>query len=280
MSHSKPANKNANNDEPSTKERLLNRNCTKDEFFLLYFKLLKERYPSFTVEFTGESALSIVNADGKKAPAYLDNLWLKYREASEDRSELIEKYIRMVKDLFAPEDPIERDAIVAMVKDLEYVKSTAPEAEMMSEHLCGDLWIVYAVDRPESIVTLGRKSMISAGISETELLNLAVTNLSRILPVVERHGEEPPFRLIAGMGYDASLLLFDPMWDDLADTVDGQIVATVPSRDFLLYTGSSSMDGLKEIREQSRKVARSAPHRISESLIVREDGKWTVFNAI
>jgi len=265
--------------EPSTKDRLLSRNCTKDEFSLLFSKLLQERLPSFTVEFISESELRVRNAEGKEATTYLHNLWLKYSRETEDRSELIEKYARMAENLHAEEAPVNRDTIVAMIKEAGYLKTINPMAKTMSEHLCGDLWIIYAVDRPETVVTLGQDDMTSAGVSEGELRALATKNLQRILPEVECHGDGPLYQLTAEMGYDASLLLFDSMWEDLADSVEGQIVATVPSRDVLLYTGSASPAGLREMREQSQIVANSAPHAVSESLIVREGGKWAVFKA-
>lgn len=264
--------------EPSTKDRLLSRSCTKDEFYLLISKLLQERLLGFTVEFIGESVLRLVNADGRESTAQLTNLWLKYSRETEDRSELIEKYVRFAASLTSAKVPLDREKIVPTIKDAEYMKSINPD-KTMTEHLCGDLWIIYAVDLPETINTLGRDDMTAAGISENELRPLAIGNLQRILPEVERHGDGPLYQLIAGRDYVASLLLFDWMWDQLAESIDGQIVATVPSRDVLLYTGSTSEEGLREIREQSANVAISVPHSISESLIVRKDGKWTVFNA-
>jgi uncharacterized protein YtpQ (UPF0354 family) len=169
--------------------------------------------------------------------------------------------------------------IVAIIKDSQYMEMITPSSKTMTEHLCGDLWIVYAIDRPETTSTLSYLDMTTAGVSEGELRSLATENLRRILPEVERHGDGPWYLLKAGADYVASLLLFGEMWDQLAGTIDGRIVATVPTRDVLLYTGSESEDGLSAIRERSARISSSAPHAISDSLIVREDGRWTVFKA-
>jgi len=149
----------------------------------------------------------------------------------------------------------------------------------MTEHLCGDLWIVYAIDRPETVDTLACDSETIAGVSVGELRALAVENLKRILPEVERHGDGPWYLLTAGADYVASLLLFDELWNQLVETVDGDVVATVPTRDVLLYTGSHSVSGLSAIRERSVALANSGPHSISDSLILRESGRWTIFEA-
>jgi uncharacterized protein YtpQ (UPF0354 family) len=260
-------------------DHLLKRNCTRDEFFLLYSKLLQERLPDFSIQFVGESVLRIGNKDGKESTTYLDNLWLKYSNGDEDRAELIEKYVRMTFSLSTTKMDATRQNIVAMIKDSQYMEMITPSMETMTEHLCGDLWIVYAVDRPETTSTLSNKEMKAAGVSEGELRLLTEQNLKRILPEVQRHGDGTWYLLTAGANYVASLLLFDGMWDQLAETVDGRIVATVPTRDVLMYTGSQSVEGLSSIRERSVKIANSGSHAISDSLIMREGGKWAIFNA-
>jgi uncharacterized protein YtpQ (UPF0354 family) len=265
--------------ETSTMDRLLERRCSKDEFFLLYSKLLQERLPGASVEFIGESVLHIVNKEGKESTTYLDNLWLKYSQGNEDRAELIQKYAQMATGLGAARVVATRQNIVAMIKDLQYIQMLGAGPKNLIEHLCGDLWIVYAVDQSETISTLTYDSMIAAAVSENELRALAVENLGRILPEVERNGDGPWYQLTAGSDYAASLLLFDGIWNQVAETLDGHIVATVPTRDVLMYTGSQSASGLSAIRERSIEIANNGAHAISDSLIVREGGKWTIFNA-
>jgi len=260
-------------------DRLLQKNLKRDEFFLPYSKLLQERLPGSSVEFTGDSALRIVDPEGQEATSYLDNLWLRYSGGDEDRAGLIERHVRMAVGLPIDAAKIARRDIVAMIKDLQYVELLRPGKRQMNEHICGDLWIVYAEDRPETITSLTYDAMIAAGVSEDELRGLAIENLRRILPEPERHGDGPWYLLTAGADYVASLLLFDWVWDQLAESVEGQIVATVPRRDVLMYTGSRSDEGLAEIRKRSVEIVSGGSHVISDSLIIREGGKWAMFNA-
>ena len=266
------------NPEPSTLGRLTGRECGKEEFFLLYSKLLQERMPECTIEFSGESSLRIVRPNGKESTAYLDNLWLKYSQDFEDRTELIEKYVRLYQDLGREEPLLDKQNIVAIIKDSEYFKQFPESMDLVTEHLCGDLWIVYAEDKLETIKNLNRESLTQAGVDEKELRSIALENLKRILPPAECHGDGPWYLLTAGADYAASLLLFDNVWDQVADMVRGKVVATVPTRDVLMFTGSESKEGLDGMRTKSQELCRTGPYSISESLIVRNAGKWTMFN--
>jgi uncharacterized protein YtpQ (UPF0354 family) len=263
----------------STKDLLLTRTCSREEFFLLYSKLLEERAPECRIEFANESTLYITNPGVKEATIFLENLWMKYKASGGDRSDLIERHIRFALAMSRPRPPVRRESIVAMVKDQQYVDSMLEGHSGLNEHLCGDLWVVYGVDMPDTIASLGEEEMIQAGVQKQELRQLGLSNLNRILPPVELQGEGPWFQLAGGPDYAASLLLFDELWDEIVRTVDGEVVATVPARDTLLYTGSGSAEGIREIRERSIRIVQSGSHVISDTLILRRKGGWTVLNA-
>jgi uncharacterized protein YtpQ (UPF0354 family) len=267
-------------DEPPTIDRLLNRSCNRDEFILLYSKLLQERMPGNRVEFVGESALRLVTQGGKESTTHLDNLWLKYKAGTEDRAELIDKYIRLAQALIDGDDKTpERQNIVPMIKDSQYLDYMRPLEEFATQHLCGDLWIVYAEDEPERIRTLKRVDIRRAGVDDSELRSVAIENLKRTLPPAEVHGPGPCYLMTAGGDYVASLLLLDYVWDQVAKMVSGDMVATVPARDVLLFAGSESSEGVNAMRVKSTEICNSAPHAISDTLIVRLNGTWSVFNS-
>ena len=271
--------------ELSTLDRLVNRKCSRDEFFLLYSRLLQERMPGCQIEFSGDATLRLVKPDNGQGTLFLENLWLKYCEV-EDRMELIELYIRNAARLGTEAAGPDRNRVVPVIKDSRFVELTNLDAEianrkadLLKEHLCGDLWVVYCEDQNERITTLKRNSITALGISENELRQLAVENLRTILPPAQCHGSGPWYLLTAGADYVASLLLFDRIWDQTAKMVDGDLVATVPTRDVLMFTGSNSIEGIAEIRKRSSEICNTGPHAISDTLIVRRNGTWSVFNA-
>lgn len=276
---SKKTNPSQDPSHPSTLDRLLAPNVSREEFFLLYSKLLQERMPDASITFSDESALRIVNADGKDSITLLDNLWLRFSTGSEDRRELIERFVRFDARLGDPAGEVLKTEIVAMIKDSRYLRLFNVSSKMVTEHLCGDLWVVYAIDEPESISTLKHESMINAGVARSEIRALAVENLKRILPPAECQGDGPWYLMTAGTGYVASLLLIDTLWDQVADMVTGDIVATVPTRDVLMFTGSASAEGINAIRIRSADMCYRGSHAISNTLVVRRGGTWSVFNA-
>jgi uncharacterized protein YtpQ (UPF0354 family) len=265
--------------EPSTMDRMLSRVCTRDEFFLLYSKLLQERLPDCKVEFSDGSTLHVVRPDGKESTTYLTNFWLKYKEGNEDRQELIEKYARLAEELGKLRALPERQNVVAMIKDSQYMEIGKVESRSLADHLCGDLWVVYAEDQPDRISTLQAETIVHLGVPRSELRALAVENLKRILPAAECHGDGPWYLLTAGADYVASLLLFDSLWDELKEMVEGDVVATAPTRDVVMFTGSHSREGLAEIRKRSSEICNTGAHAISETLIIRKNGNWSVFDA-
>jgi uncharacterized protein YtpQ (UPF0354 family) len=101
----------------------------------------------------------------------------------------------------------------------------------------------------------------------------------KILPPAEAFDEGSWFSLSAGNDYAASLLLVDAIWDQVADLVMGEVVATVPTRNILLFTGSESAQGVRAVQERATELCSLGPHAISDTLIVRSSGTWAVFNA-
>ena len=55
--------------------------------------------------------------------------------------------------------------------------------------------------------------------------------------------------LSAGGDYVASLLLLEEVWQECKSSVDGDVIAAVPTRDVLLFTGSSSHEGIVALRK-------------------------------
>jgi uncharacterized protein YtpQ (UPF0354 family) len=260
-------------------DRLLSKVCNRDEFALLYLKLLQETAPDLQFEMTGDMQIRMVNGSGKEATSFLHNAWVEYSRSTGDRRELLERHVTVASTLAHEPIPLETTQIVATVKDSQYVGTFEPKSDQVTEHLCGDLWIVYAQDLPDRILTVKREMLNKIGIDDAALRKVAMENLRRIMPAAEQHGEGPWFFLTAGGDYTASLLLFDGLWEDLADSVDGHLVAVAPARDVLLYTGSNSHEGLKAIREQAAHVVATGNYVVTDTLIVRAGDRWEVFKA-
>lgn len=114
-------------------------------------------------------------------------------------------------------------------------------------------------------------------ITREELRSLALTNLRNILPDIEQDGDGPWYWLSAGEYYTASLLLLDEVWDELQESVEGDIIAAVPARNAVLLTGSRSREGIEMVRHKAREIHEGADHVVSQTLLRRTAGRWKVF---
>ena len=257
---------------------LLSKDCNRDEFALLYLKLLQETAPDSNFQMTGDMEVKVVDPGGKEATTFLHNVWIDYSQDRDNRRATLERFLSVAPTLTLDSPPLSKEQVVAQVKDSEYL-NLLPQLDLATQHLCGDLWVVFAQDLPDRTIGLKRSEVERLGVKTSNLIDLATENLQRIMPAAELHGDGPWYLLTAGGDYTASLLLLNGVWEQLADSVEGEIVAVVPARDTLLFTGSKSAEGLKAIKERATEIVQSGNYLISDTLIVRRDGRWNVFNA-
>lgn len=148
----------------------------------------------------------------------------------------------------------------------------------MNEHFAGDLWVVYAFDLPDAMESLSKELALKMKLGLSDLRPLAVENLRRILPPIKKHGDGPLFMLTAGADYVASLLLLDNLWNELKESIEGEIVAAIPSRDVLLYTSSKSSEGIERMRSTIDKVMQSGGYLVSNMMLRLSSTGWKAFS--
>lgn len=257
---------------------------SKKEFCELCLVAMSDLFPDIVVE-PGESydQFKVGRKDREPITVFLENIWRQTRHAPESREQGVERFLRVFGRLSSSASELPQlNCIVPMIKDEGYFdvsrKLSKEDAPFANEHLVGDLWIVYAIDTPDSMLTLQRSHLSDLGLEVSELKELAVTNLTRILPPIERHGEGPVYMLTAGGDYVASLLLLDDVWAELQHETSGAILAAVPSRDVLLFTDSSSKEGLEQMKATISRVMESGGYLVSNTILKRSDTGWEVFS--
>jgi hypothetical protein len=77
--------------------------------------------------------------------------------------------------------------------------------------------------------------------------------------------------------HDASLLLLDELWDPPTRIADpeGELIAAIPARNVLLFTGSTARGGIPELRAS---IARTSDQALSPEIFVRRAGAWETFD--
>lgn len=253
---------------------------TQEKLFSIYEAALRETFPTAEIEAHSPNNFQVKVPGQQTFIVHLNNLWITLkRQPKEDRVKVFEKHLRAVRTSFVGETELERrrENIVPMIKDVEYLKTSGEKPQLVSEHLAGDIWIIYGVDLPDAIKTLKPDTLRALGLTSAELRTVACDNLRRILPEIERHGSGPWYFLKAGGDYVASILLLDEVWSQLEEIAEGDVVAAVPARDVLLFTGSQSREGIEAIKQRAREVEQHGDHVISQTLLRRVSGSWKVF---
>lgn len=152
-----------------------------------------------------------------------------------------------------------------------------PDAAPISRPFVAELIVMYAIDYPDRFEFISGKHLRDNGISETELHELALSNLPSRLPPIEMHGNSPCHMITAGGNMEATLLLHDAMWDQLAEHLPGEPMAVVPARD-LLFVSGAGWDGAAEfLTSVANKELQDTRYALSKCLLVRRGGRWQVY---
>lgn len=257
---------------------------SKEEFCNLCAQALREKFGSASVEqLDSLDEFRITLSSGKPFTAFVENIWRQCRHDENVRVEQVERFLRIIAGPEAGTSKLpEITSIVPTVKDETYInlsrKSANEGPTFVHEHFVADLWIVYAIDSIDAILTLSTAQFVELKLTLGELKHLAIENLKRMLPPIERHGEGPVYTLTAGSDYVASLLLFEDLWAEQAEVVDGEIVAAVPARGALLFTGNKSSHAILELRRSVAQFTQTSGYLVSTTMLRRSPNGWKVFS--
>ena len=83
--------------------------------------------------------------------------------------------------------------------------------------------------------------------------------------------------LVADGTYEASMLLFDDLWNEKNFPVKGDIVVFVPSRDTVIITGSKDKDGISKAKSIVYNPEAQWSHIVAEVGFIRSGNTWKVF---
>jgi uncharacterized protein YtpQ (UPF0354 family) len=266
-------------------DRFRPRKSEREIFDLQCLKALRKVFPAAKVDLEQDSQIRVDLPGREGQTIFTDNAWQIWRSEN-DQSTREKEFSRWIQGVASFEtallSPISKEAIVPQVKDELYFSQITERfgkpPDVVREHLVADLWIVYAIDSPKAITTMKPDQLREVGVQQNELRELAKANLKRILPPVERHGDGSSyFMLTAGGDYVASLLLYEEIWDQQNEDVDGSIIAVVPSRDVILFTGSGNQHGLEEMRNSVKRIHETGAYLVSDTLLKRTGLDWTPF---
>jgi len=79
----------------------------------------------------------------------------------------------------------------------------------------------------------------------------------------------------AGDSYEASRVLLHGRWRAIARTVRGDLLASAPARDTVIFTGSQ--EDVKGLRSLAHRISGEQHHPLSPTILRWTEASWVVF---
>lgn len=227
--------------------------------------------------------LRVRDASGDEKACYLDNAYRHHLSC--DPEGLVDAVAPFVAGLVATYEapPVSREQVVPIVKDRAWVQgvlanhpagSAGDPPLQVRDALNAALEVLYAQDTPQNIRYLTPDDLDAMGCVRSELRGLAVANLRRLLPRIERHAGERVSMLTADGTFESSLLLLDELWEGIGQGMRGDIAAAIPSRDLLLFADTADPDALDELQRVASDAVGRSPYALTDQLFVRRAGAF------
>lgn len=248
---------------------------TEKEFAKIYLDSLSKKYPTVSFELNSDWTITSKKGD-LDYKHYIDNAFIAYKAEPDSVSAIISRYVASTTDLYVDQKTVNVENIVPVIKPVDYldeINSLTKDGKsfpMITEKYNDQLIIAYAEDSKNSIKYLTEDDFKTLSISRDTLKSIALRNFDKIIPNIQRQGDNGLFMITAGGDYEASLILLSSIWTKESFPVDGEFVIAIPNRDMLMVTGSKNKIGINKIKEIVADSYKTGNYQVSDHLY-----KWT-----
>ena len=271
-------------DAAAWEREITNSSLAPVEFTQLFASLAAAELKDAKVEVTGLLKISISPMNGTAWDFNLGNVWADATNNPTKRADMCRFYLKSMSGIAKQDAHLtgnsETNSVVPTIKDDQFLSQFPKDAAdkgIVVEKMVADLNIVYATDRAGVIAFLMEKDRKRYNLELSDLRKLAVKNLKQVLQPIQLRKYGVIYAVTTGDGYSSSILLLDDFWDRNTNSVEGEIVAVVPARDGILFTGSNSPEGIKQLRQMAEKIYAHGDHIVSKTLLVRRGDHWEPF---
>ncbi len=247
-----------------------------DEFTDKFAAAMRASGPSKTIEIVAPLHIDVKGPSSEKSTMRLDNAYDVYKSDPESLDDIVQRFVASAVESAQRGDKIDKSRIVPMIKDRAWVADMTQSigaGNFVFDVLNDDLIVAYAEDAPNSLSYFGPQALQAAGVERSGLRQLAAENLVRIIPNIERRGDDGVYQVSAGGDFEASLLAIGSVWRKGSFEVKGDFVFAVPARHMLYVTGSADAEGIEKVRALARKTYDRSTYKLSPKLFVLRDNR-------
>lgn len=240
-----------------------------------YVKLLKQKRPAVVPNIIADLHVR-TTIDGKAYNTFLDPAYKEYRSAVPQFKTILSQSIKTSLALYSAGITVDINRIVPVIKHRSFLKDSAniiadSILDTVNLNIVYDIYndqliVLYGQDVKTHISYFGTAELKKACINRNELREIAVNNLTQILPQIKTLDDNGVYMIQAGGCYEASLILCRKFWNRMQFPVKGEIIIAVPSKDIVLVAGSKDRAGLKKISGVAAKLHKESRYPVVSDL--------------
>ncbi|MEM1437224.1 MAG: DUF1444 family protein [Pseudomonadota bacterium] len=254
---------------------------SQEAFQARYLETLQALNPELQVETTAPLELSVrLNPDEESVKAFLTNAYESYLQEPHQLDEILATYTAgFYETLQLQNTAVDPAKIVPVIKDAAWITEVSgdddPKERLVFESLNEALVIVYAQDADNTIRYLQPDEFDELEL-EKPIREIALNNLSALLPELQIGGNDGLFLLVADGTYEVSTLLLEDLWNKKAFPVQGELIVSVPARDVVLVSGTQESDSRPLMEKLTKQMYDESPYKLTQQLFRRKGDGWVL----
>ncbi len=255
------------------------------QFTSLMASTLLSRGIASQVRIERDLVIEFTTPDGQVQKADMTALWNVMEPLGPRlRQALIDDQVlaigRQASRLQTPQAGPGPDNIMPVIKSsafIEDLRQRTGQDALAARKWVGDLWIAYVFDTDERLELLTSARQAEVSLAPDRIHDHALRNLRRRLWKLDVHENGPIRILSAGGNFETSFLLVDEIWRNAQAKMTAPLVACLPARDVVLFTGANETAALDDLRHAATQLVKNSPYPITDRLYSWTESGWRPF---
>ena len=156
--------------------------------------------------------------------------------------------------------------------------NSAPENAVVFDDFVGDLQLRYVFDDPQFMLALRVRDLKRLGLDRDALPELVVQNYRRLYPKLTVRRPEPALGVLANGGnLEPCAMLDGAFWEHQRKAFGGDLVATVPSTDEVIFTRAEPRQNVDLLKHLAvRHYEKAGKRAVSRTVFAWINYRWQV----